>query len=342
MKPLEILLILFLICLFIVSVLFIYTVWRKRIKQWSTDLMLRQLKSVHLVIEDSIQAQRVGVLKEVNQKQWLYHLMEDLKLKKEHATVEEASVIDAIATYYFQELFRQELQSPKKMMRYRALLYSNYFCIAALSEEVREIKAAYPEEEMERITYLIQFDPTFSIETLHHLQFPHSSYEWLTLFGHMTVTQFEEIARQFKDFPMDVQLSILDYLALYQPLHCESCIHQALLQQEEELIVRAMKAAIALKEPVETATLDALLRREEWEVRMFTIRYIGLMEQQDAIETIRQALTDRNFLIRREAGRALAKTAKGQQQLKQVIQQSTDPYAVEMAMESLREEGQHE
>lgn len=337
MKPLEILFILFLICLFIVLFLFIYTAFRKRIKKWSTEKMISKMEHVEHSIANAIQNHEINELPQVTDQEQLYWLMEELKRKKEQAADTAYPVIHEIARYYFQDLFKRELQVTNKMKRYRALLYSNYFLIPSLENEVRQIVSAYPQEEAACIKYLIRFDAHFQVNELHDLLFEHSSYEWLSLFGQMTPSQLEEVALQFTRFPYDVQLSILDYIALYQPPNCAMCIHEAIESTEEEILVRALKAAIAYQEPLEKEIILSLLNRKEWEIQLFTIRYIGILKCTEEMAYLTKSLTDANFLVRREAGRTLAMTKEGRHLLAQLIQESTDAYAVEMAMESLRE-----
>ncbi len=86
--------------------------------------------------------------------------------------------------------------------------------------------------------------------------------------------------------------------------------------------------------------IAALTQHDEWFVRMQTARVLGRIGQEEQLSLLESLLDDREWWVRYRAAQAIVSLPfLGPNQLRQMVEQQTDPYAADILRQAIAEVG---
>lgn len=133
-----------------------------------------------------------------------------------------------------------------------------------------------------------------------------------------------------------LELAVVDALGLGGHIAARATLERRLAEGDLDLRAAAARA-LGLLQAVEcTTSLMAALRDESWQVRAQAARALGRVRAPLGVPALAARLTDPSWWVRHHAAYALKELGEdGQAALRQVVAESADPYARDMAHEAL-------
>lgn len=251
---------------------------------------------------------------------------------------------------YFVLRYRKRLFHSKWSIRMNTLYFIDLFQMDMLLDDLLKLlddKKCSPEEQYQ--IYLLLAD--FKYEKLQDL-FKTSKKIPPFLLIEMTsrlinAEHFESYADNFRDFPYEWQLSILDVFRdkNLRSLKLHELLEELLHDNDPEMRIRAAKTIASLgyisSPDIIVRIMDDNLRKEDWlkpksiGEKTMLARLMGSIREERFLPYLQQFISDKGYIVRSEAAKAIRKYTNGKEILLSIITAHPDNYARNIAKEWL-------
>src|SRR5699024_3620150 len=141
---------------------------------------------------------------------------------------------------------------------------------------------------------------------------------------------------QYNSLSIHYKLTIIDAIAMNKWTQFNSFLKLLLHDENKEIQIKTLKACSELNIDINESDLLYFIQSTVWELRLMAIKLIRARKLESLVDHIMERLEDREYMIRKEAAKTLISFTDGINYLSQVIENSHDKYASDMANEWLQ------
>lgn len=249
---------------------------------------------------------------------------------------------------YFVLWYRKRLFHSKWSTRMNALYFIDLFKIEMMQDDLLKLlesKKCSSEERRQIYLLLAEFRYVHLQDLLKESKGlpPFLLNEMISLV--VTPDNFESYVDIFYDLPYEWRLSLLDVIRdkNFRSLKLQELLESLLKARDQEMRVRATKTIASLgyisSPDVITQILDE--QREEWQSqqsageKLMYARLMGNIKKQQFLQYLEQFISDKSYVIRSEAAKAIRKYKDGKEILLSITATHPDSYARNIAKEWL-------
>lgn len=243
---------------------------------------------------------------------------------------------------YLESYYRELLSSKTWSIRMNGLQRISLFNLKFMTPDVQEMTAngaSYSKEELLLIYQIIaRMTPTKFVPYFTNPAVPLGEFDYRRLLTSLNVDQLILLARQFDELPIVMKRALVDVTGAGHFLRLLPLLEHCLENEDAEIRIRALKALSSIDTfPISTRIPD-FIRSPIWEERMMVAKLYSNAPLQEAHETLTMLLSDPVYQVRKQAATSLQEMRTGASTLLKFIQQSDDPYAIDIAVEMIEKE----
>lgn len=269
----------------------------------------------------------------------IFELLNDFALVMDDQ--EASQRLKQFANKHMYTYITENLRHKRWNIRLNALYMIENFQMDHLQTEL-EAHFTYKKLTQLEETQLLKLYAMFHYETIIdkvlHTKHSLSNFELLSIFAQMNKTTFTKLSDQFQTLPFPYQLAILDTIANKNCHEFAPLIRQLLEVNEIELKIRSLKVYAETDISAENIDLIPFLYHDVWQLRLMATKIVGTKKLDYYKDATVDRLTDQEYIIRKEAAKALVQFPDGEELLREITKKSDDPFAVDMANEWLQKE----
>ncbi len=265
----------------------------------------------------------------------LYRLQKNFNSKRIHT-----QAFHFIETY-LEGFYHNALKSKKWSIRMntlqRIIVFNLQFMLNDIEAMIRNNKTYTKEEVLLMYKIIAMMKPTKFIPYFLNPTLPLGEFDYRRLITPLSEKQLALLARQFDEVPVVVKHVIIDvigdkhYIGLLPLL--EYCLDS---EKNPEMRIRALKSIARIDAFPEITKTERFVTSPIWEERLMAAKLFANAPFEIAYEKLKILLTDPVYQVRKQAAVSLRTIRTGDIALQNVVQDSTDTYAVEMANEMLK------
>ncbi|WP_042462843.1 HEAT repeat domain-containing protein [Neobacillus dielmonensis] len=251
---------------------------------------------------------------------------------------EEKERLFQLASMYLTDRYQKQLMSKKWSTRMNTLYHIEDFQMIQLAEEVRRLagRRRISHEELLhalRILALAQHPDLFALLTGEFVQL--SELDLRNILVHVNAKQFDQLLLHFHKSHTPLKKAILDVISIRKEVSYLTFVENIFASYQGEVRLRAIKALAEIGYVEDAAPYLQFLYSQKWEERMMAAKLMGSLREAPAIPRLIELLHDQSWWVRSQAGQAIAQFANGKEILQAVLDESSDPFAKDMAWEWL-------
>jgi hypothetical protein len=334
---------LILIFILILSILFIYLVFRKHEENKHVHVIKQiQLNEGHRLFNYLYKGEfsRSLVPKE-NDK---FLAIEDL-LTKFGTMVNSIEVNKRISSYtetYFSKKYRKLLSHRRWSIRMNVLYNIEDFQMRSLKPDVIKLlkkRMLTNEEKIQILRILASFDTENFASILLAAKpklTPYASKEILTI---LNKENFHSFIIHFEQCPFELQMAMIDCIGEHHMLAYGTFIEQLLTHSKIEFRTSALKAISYLGKISSHQHILPFVHSQNWQERLMVCKVLGAIRDESFIPLLKKLMCDKSWWVRFQAGKSILKYKDYRKILESIIEQSDDHYASDMAKQCLQEKG---
>lgn len=251
---------------------------------------------------------------------------------------------------YFVPWYRKRLFHSKWSIRMNTLYFIELFKIDRMQDDLLKLlasKKCSSEERYQIYLLLADFGYVYLQDLFKESKGlpPFLLNEMISLV--ITTDNFESYVEIFYDLPYEWQLSMLDVIRdkNFRSLKLQELLESLLNATDQEKRVRAAKTIASLgyisSPDVITQIIDERSQRVEWHSPQYTgeklmyVRLMGNIKTERFLQYLEQFISDKSYVIRSEAAKAIRKYKNGREILLSITTTHADSYARNIAKEWL-------
>jgi cbb3-type cytochrome oxidase subunit 3 len=331
--------ILFLTLLFIQLSLFLYLAVKKFFNNQSKLRILQLKEELRLDMFHYLQSGdgRLLDLKSEGEK-----LQAVIELLSEFSNVlDDPDVKDRIrilAKEHLTPYVSKELKKRRWSLRINALYLIEVFYMDHLVPSLHELyqkRRTTIAEKTQIIKLLAKFD---DFKTIQYIKDIHQSLsDFSLLFILLTIEEetLNQYLEDFDDFPKRIQYMLIETIGKNQMINQHNFLRELLKEEDEELQIRSLKAYANSGFPVDTMLIAPFFDSENWQIRMMAAKVSGVQRLEQFKDRLISQLSDREYVVRAESAKAILRFKDGESTLQSVINETSDSFAKDMAIEWL-------
>ncbi|WP_456275694.1 HEAT repeat domain-containing protein [Bacillus sp. AK128] len=247
--------------------------------------------------------------------------------------------MEAFSEKYFLERFRKDLSHRRWSKRMNVLYNIESFRMKTMLNDVVSFyhsrKSLTEPEIVQVLKLMVKFDHPELFSTITNLKYPISEFVYRLLVSNMTESTFHYFVSKYDQLSNEMKLTIIDILGIENRHEFSGFLKQQLGSSHAEIRIRALKALANLSSPLSEEEMKQHLQSQNYEERIMALKICGSVRKKDYIPFIIERMSDTMFVVRQQAGAAIARYPNGIELLKGVLAQSTDQFARDMAIEWL-------
>lgn len=251
---------------------------------------------------------------------------------------EEKQRLADLAARYLTTDYQKRLKSKKWSTRMNTLYHIEDFQLFQLADDVRQlldrIRVSH-EEVIHALRILACSQHPSLIELLTNTFDRLSAIDYRTILICLEKKPFSLFMLHFHQGSPSLQKAILEVISTKKDFEYLSFVKNIFSAYTGEVRLAALKALAELGYVENAAPYIELLYSNRWEERMMAAKLIGSIREESAIPRLIELLQDPSWWVRTQAGQAISEFANGKEILKSVLEQSSDPFAKDMAWEWL-------
>ncbi|WP_226669511.1 HEAT repeat domain-containing protein [Metabacillus litoralis] len=328
---------LLLVLFFILLSLFIYLMIEKYINNQSRKKINELKETYRLDMFHFLQTGKDDELSPVGSSEKFIAFLE---LLSEYANVlDSMDVKQKISEYakkYFTNHIKKELKKRRWSLRMNALYMIEDFHMDHLNSSLHELynkKNLTIAEKAQILRMFAKFNDNRLTSYLQKSDPGLSDFSILTILSIMNEDNFEILVEDFVNLDKRTQFMIIDTIGKEQLIQYHPLLAKLLESNEEEMRIRALKAYSNMGAPIDKTQLAEFFSFESWQVRMMAAKVAGTQKLTNYKGKLIELLSDQEYVVRAEAAKAIIQFKDGFDILKQVIDETEDDFARDMALE---------
>ncbi len=248
--------------------------------------------------------------------------------------------ITLFATEHFVENYRKNLKSRRWSLRMNTLYMIEEFNLSMLMPEVIELyqsKKVTKAEESQILQLMSRFDYPELLDSVLNPLFTMSEFTYRSVFNKMSPSTLEYTIAKFHQLPYHLQLPLIDIIGVKNLVHKGLFLEKLLRASsvKDETKIRVLKAIAEIGYPLERSLVVSFLRSSNWAVRMMAAKVAGMLREDALIHDLKLLIIDQHFSVRTQAAKSLLLYPNGKVLLEEIIQNTDDIYARDMAIDWL-------
>lgn len=248
--------------------------------------------------------------------------------------------ISNFANEYLKEVYGKMLRSRRWSKRMNALYRIDTFAITQLLPEVEKMmkKPQSKEEYLRLLAIYSNYFPDQFFSEFFKAQERFTEYEFKQLFSLMNVKVRKRMSDSFDELSTAGQYAFIELLGKMREFHSLIFLHSLLENEESEIRIRTLKAIHEINMLIEVERILPFVDSPIWQERMLAARLFGEVPLDRVKDIYFKLIEDSSWWVRTEAARVLSLTKAGKLLLVEVIENSSDKYAVDVSIEFLLRE----
>ncbi|MFS0862186.1 HEAT repeat domain-containing protein [Fredinandcohnia sp. 179-A 10B2 NHS] len=255
--------------------------------------------------------------------------------------VEVKERIHTFTKEYLTTFVQRQLKQRRWSLRMNALYSIEDFQMNHLTPVLHELyqkKRVTSGEKAQILKLFAQFNEPMIIDYLEEVGTDISDFSLLTILLHLDDEKVDELVEGFSNVPKRLQYMLVDAIGEKQLTAYHSLLQKLVISQDTELRVRALKAYANSGIPIDAEVLGEFFDSEIWPIRMMAAKVTGVQRLDMYKEQLVDLLSDQEYVVRAEAAKAILRFKDGEEVLESVVDESTDIFAKDMAIEWLEKE----
>lgn len=265
-------------------------------------------------------------------------------LKKYAVALNDESMIVRLRQYaemHLSAFIKENLNKRRWSSRMNALYMIESFRMLNMNNELEshyQKKDLTQLEETQILKIYAYLDEPSLLRKLLNSKHTLSDFEIRSILTKMKHVTFSKLVNRFDMLPFQYQLAVLDTIATNQLTDHYQLLKKTLEHNEIEVQIRTLKAYVETGLSMTESEVKPFLFADAWQMRMLAAKVVGVQQIARCKETLVELLSDREYVVRKEAAVALLSFSDGIDVLADVIQTSNDRFAIDMAKEQLERE----
>ncbi|UGB30038.1 HEAT repeat domain-containing protein [Metabacillus sp. B2-18] len=250
--------------------------------------------------------------------------------------------ISGFANKHLTNYIKSELKQRRWSLRMNALYSIEDFYMNHFVGELHKLyakKNVTRTEKFQMLNLFAKFHDDQIVYYLKNVDPAISNFTLLSILSLLKEEHFNELADDFGALSKQMQYMIIETIGKKQYLHYINLIQKLLENSDEELRIRALKAFANTGAPIDEAILSKFFESTSWQVRMMAAKVAGVRRLSPFKDRLVSLLSDREYVVRSEAAKAILQFKGGVDLLRKVVSESNDGFAKDMALEWLGKEG---
>jgi HEAT repeat protein len=334
--------ILFIVMLFILLSIFFYLLIKKYVnnqsKQKKNELkedyrleMFQYLQTGELRLLDSNQSEEnfialIELLHEYS------NVLDDVDVKKR---------ISSFAKNHLTKYVEKQLKQRRWSLRMNALYSIEDFYMEHLRLTLHDLykqKRTSIAEKTQILKLLAKFHDE---KIVHYIKSSHqdiSDFSLLSIISKMDENQIDQLIDCYDELSLRLQAILVDTIGNKKLIKHHQLLQKLVLNGEDEVKIRSLKAFANIGVPIDKKYVAPFFDAESWQIRMMAVKVAGAQRMEEYKEKLIERLSDREFVVRSEAAKAILRFKDGVSILSKVMEESEDLFAKDMAFEWLEKE----
>lgn len=249
---------------------------------------------------------------------------------------EEKNNLKNLAEVLLSDHYRRGLQSSNWSTRMNALFFTEIFRIEDIKEDVIAMmkrRRITKDEKIRAMTILAQLQSKeiFQLVTEEYKDLSHLEYR--NILSRLNGRGFDQFLLGYNSCQAELKFAILDLVGLKKDLNYLQFAETVFSTSRGEERIRSLKALVSIGFVRDLENYLPLLKSLNWEERMLAARLAGTMRVEHALPDLVQLLQDPSWWVRSQAGQSIMTFPNGKEILQEVMVESTDAFARDMAWE---------
>lgn len=327
----------FLVLFFILLCLFIYLMIEKYMNNDSRK-KINELKETYRL--DMFHFLQTGKDDELSPEGSNEKFIAFLELLSEYANVldsmEIKQKISKYAKKHFTNHVEKELKKRRWSLRMNALYMIEDFHMEHLKDSLHELYGRNNltiAEKSQILRMFAKFNDSKLTSYMQKLDQRLSDFSILSILSIMNEETFEILVEDFVNLDKRTQFMVVETIGKEQLIQYHPLLAKLLESNEEEMRIRALKAYSNMGAPIDKTQLAEFFTFESWQVRMMAAKVVGKQKLTSYKDKLIELLSDQEYVVRAEAAKAIIQFKDGIDILKQVIDETKDDFARDMALE---------
>jgi hypothetical protein len=249
--------------------------------------------------------------------------------------------ISCFAKEHLTKYVERQLKQRRWSLRMNALYAIEDFYMDHLGMTLHELykkKKTTIAEKSQILKLFAKFHDEKIIEYVKNVDQNMSDFSLLSIFSNMDEVLIDQLLASFDELPLRLQCMLIEMIGKKQLIKHHPLLEKLVLQGEEELRIRSLKAYANIGAPIDIKYVAPFFEADSWQIRMMATKVAGVQRIEEYKDKLIERLSDREFIVRSEAAKAILRFKDGVSILTKVTEESEDMFASDMAFEWLEKE----
>jgi HEAT repeat protein len=334
--------ILFIVMLFILLSLFFYLLIKKYVNNQSRQ-KINELKEIYRL--EMFQYLQTGELRLLDPNQSVEKFIALIELLHEYSNVlDDSDVkirISSFAKKHLTKYVEKQLKQRRWSLRMNALYSIEDFYMDHLNLRLHELykkKKTTIAEKTQILKLLAKFHDGKIVDYIKISHQNISDFSMLSILSNMDDNQIDQLVDCYDELSLRLQAILIDTIGNKQLIKHHQLLQKLVLNGEDEVKIRSLKAFATIGVPIDKKYVAPFFEAESWQIRMMATKVAGAQRMEEYKEKLIERLSDREFVVRSEAAKAILRFKDGVSILTKVTEDSEDMFAKDMAFEWLEKE----
>lgn len=269
----------------------------------------------------------------------LVELLSEYSTVLDGANVQER--ISLFAKQYLTSYIKKELKQRRWSLRMNALYSIDVFYMDHLRETLHDLykkKKTTIAEKAQILKLFALFNDEQLVYYIKEVNQNISNFSILSILSKIEEEKFDELVAEFASLSARMQYMVIETIEKRQHIKHHPFLQKLMLTEDEELQIRSLKAVANIGVRMDWAPIPRLLDSESWQIRMMATKVVGMQRIEPLKGKLIELLSDREYMVRSEAAKAILRFKDGVSILTSVTKESNDLFAKDMAIEWLERE----
>ncbi|MEW9051560.1 MAG: HEAT repeat domain-containing protein [Neobacillus sp.] len=331
--------ILFLAMLFIQMSLFLYLAVKKHFNNKTKQRILQLKEEIRLDMFHYLQSGNGELLEhkaEGEKLQAVIELLSEFSNVLDDPDVKDR--INLLAKEHLTHYLKRELNKQRWSLRINALYLVEDFYMDHLVPTLHRVyqnRRTTITEKTQIIKLLAKFNDPRTLQYLKDIHQSLSEFSLLSILLTIEEDTLNQFLEDFDGYPKKIQYMLIETIGKNQMINQHNLLQKLLKEEDEELRIRALKAYANSGVPIDTKLIAPFFDSENWQIRMMAAKVTGVQRLEQYRDRLISQLSDREYVVRAESAKAILRFKDGESTLKRVIEETTDSFAKDMAIEWL-------